>query len=67
MVCLNIVGHFHSEFPPIGVWPACSIQLVEMLSCPSDSDRAILDQEMLGLMEMLSMVLRYKIAKIHVR
>lgn len=41
---LNIVGHCHSEFPPIG-WPACPIQLVWLFSCSSDSDRTVLDQE----------------------
>ena len=40
---LNIVGHCHSEFPPIG-WPACPIQLVWLFSCSSESDRTVLDQ-----------------------
>lgn len=40
---LNIVGHCHSEFPPIG-WPACPIQLVLLFSCSSESDRTVLDQ-----------------------
>lgn len=40
---LNIVGHCHSEFPPIG-WPACPIQLVRLFSCSSESDRTVLDQ-----------------------
>ena len=41
---LNIFGHCHREFPPIG-WPACPIQLVWLFSCSSDSDRTVLDQE----------------------
>lgn len=40
---LNIFGHCHREFPPIG-WPACPIQLVWLFSCSSDSDRTVLDQ-----------------------
>lgn len=66
MVRLNIVGRAIVSFLLL-VWPACSIQLVEIFSCPSDSDRAIFDQEMLGLMEMLSMLLHYEIAKRYMR
>lgn len=49
--CLNVVGHSHSEFPPIGSWPAVLLGWLIYLVASSRLDRTALDQGAPGLNE----------------